>query len=81
MQKHERLNFSFLEAYLTDPEFEAETIALLLAMKKALSKRKLKKFNNEDIFNFILMVLCELERLPQSQVSLDIKHKPQLIFN
>lgn len=75
------LDFNFLESYLCDPEYEAQTLALLFAMKKSLAKRKLTKFNNEDIFNFVLMVLCELEKQPDSQIQLNIKHKPELILH
>lgn len=74
------LDFSFLESYLCDPEFEAQTLSLLFAMKSVLKKKKLTKFNNEDIFNFVLMVLCELEKQPDSQIELNIKHKPEIVM-
>lgn len=74
------LDFNFLESYLCDSEFEEQTLALLFAMKKSLAKRKLTKFNNEDIFNFVLMVLCELEKQPNSKIEINIKHKPEIIL-
>lgn len=79
-QRKTPLDFNFLESYLCDPAFEAQTLALLFAMKKALAKRKLTKFNNEDIFNFVLMVLCELEKQPDSQIEMNIKHKPEIVL-
>lgn len=80
-QKETPLNFSFLESYLCDPEFESDALRLLFAMQTVLKKNKLKVFNNEDIFNFVLMVLCELERLPNPGIQMNIKHKPQLTMN
>ena len=79
-QRKTPLDFNFLESYLCDPEFESQTLSLLFAMKSVLKKKKLTKFNNEDIFNFVLMVLCELEKQPDWKIERDIKHKPEIVL-
>lgn len=70
------------QKYLCDPDFESDVIKLCVAMSQALGKNKLKVFNNEDIFNFILLTIQLLQTRDESTKAklnipvLNIKYKP-----
>ena len=78
MQKIKLPFGNYLEQYLCDKDFESDILRLLFAMQIALKKNKLKKFNNEDAFNFILAVLFELESSNANVPELNLKYRPNL---
>ena len=70
------------QKYLCDPDFESDMLKLCVAMSHALGANKLKVFNNEDIFNFVLLTVQLLQTWDEKTKAelnipeLNIKYKP-----